>query len=107
MNINPMDIFKNFKEIQNRMGEMQERMKDVCVIGTAGGDMVSIEMNGKMEVINVSISPEAVDPSDTKMLEDLVLAAFSNANDKIKEKIKEKMSEISGNMNIPPGMMGL
>lgn len=104
--MNPMDIFKNLQNLQSRMGDMQEKMKEVTVTGTAGGDMVRIEVNGLMEVVNVSISPEAVDPDDLGMLEDLVHAAFSDAMVKIKEKVREEMSDITGGMNLPPGMMG-
>ena len=90
--MNPMDLLKNFQNIQSRMGEMQERMRSQVVTGTSGGGMVSIEMNGQMEIIEVKISPEAVDPDDIGMLEDLVFAAFSDASAKIKDKMKEEMS---------------
>ena len=68
--------------------------------------MVRIEINGQMEVLKVTITPEVVDPEEITMLEDLVLAAFSDASAKIKEKIREEMSSITGGMNLPPGFMG-
>ena len=68
--------------------------------------MVQIEINGQMEVLKVTITPEVVDPEEITMLEDLVLAAFSDASAKIKEKIREEMSSITGGMNLPPGFMG-
>ncbi|MAG13120.1 MAG: DNA-binding protein [Spirochaetales bacterium] len=105
--MNPMDLIKNFQNIQSRVGEMQEKLKEVTVSGTSGGDMVRIEMNGQMEVTKVSISPEAVDPEDIGMLEDLVFAAFSDAFAKIKEKMREEMSAITGGMNLPPGILGM
>ena len=68
--------------------------------------MVQIEINGQMEVLKVTITPEVVDPEEITILEDLVLAAFSDASAKIKEKIREEMSSITGGMNLPPGFMG-
>lgn len=105
--MNPMDLLKNFQNIQSRMSEMQERMKGLTVSGTSGGGMVVIEMNGQMEVTGVTISPEAVDPEDIGMLQDLVFAAFSDASAKIKEKLKEEMSALTGGVDLPPGLFGM
>ena len=102
--MNPMDLFKNFQNIQSRMGEMQEKMKSLVVTGTSGGGMVSIGMNGQMEVTEVKISQEAVDPEDVEMLQDLIFAAFTDASVKIKEKMREEMSSITGGMDLPPGL---
>ncbi len=106
MNINPMDFLKNFQNIQSKLSEAQERMKDVTAVGTSGGDMVRVTINGQMEVQKVEISPEAVDPSDIEMLQDLVLAAFTNAMEKVKEEIRQQMSSLTGGMDLPPGMFG-
>lgn len=105
--MNPMDLLKNFQNIQSRMTEMQERMKRLTVSGTSGAGMVVIEMNGQMEVTGVTISPEAVDPKDIGMLQDLVFAAFSDASAKIKEKLKEEMSALTGGVDLPPGLFGM
>ncbi|MBN2534776.1 MAG: YbaB/EbfC family nucleoid-associated protein [Spirochaetales bacterium] len=104
--MNPLDLLKNLKEVQQSIGNMQEKMKNILVTGTAGGDMVKIEMNGAFEIQKVSISPEVVDPKDTEMLEDLITAAFTQAMGKIKDKMKETISPLAGNMDIPPGFMG-
>jgi nucleoid-associated protein EbfC len=105
--MNPMDLLKNFQNIQSRVTEMQEKMKNVTVQGTSGGDMVRIDMNGQMEVTNVSISPEAVDPEDIGMLEDLLLAAFTDGMNKVRETLREEMSDITGGAPMPPGFMGM
>ena len=105
--MNPMDLFKNFQNIQSKVNEMQDKMQSVKVTGAAGGDMVQIEMNGQLTVTRVSISPEAVDPDDISMLEDLVLAAITDASVKAKEAIRQEMSGLTGGMDIPPGMMGM
>lgn len=107
MNFNPMELLKNFQNIQSQVSEMQEKLKGVRVTGTSGGGMVKIEMSGQMDVTGVSIAPEAVDPSDIKMLEDLLLAAFTDATFKMKEKLREEMSSVTGGLGLPPGMMGV
>lgn len=106
MNMNPMDLMKNFQNIQSKLTEAQERMKDVVVVGTSGGDMVRVTMNGQMEVQKVEISPDAVDLDDIEMLQDLILAAFTDAMAKVKDAIKEEMSGLTGGMDLPPGLMG-
>lgn len=105
--MNPFDFLKQFQDLQGKMGEIQEKLKDISVQGSSGGDMVSIQLNGQMKVLSVKISREAVDPEDIQMLEDLVLAAFTDAMFKIKEKLREEMSSITGGLNLPPGLMGL
>ena len=105
--MNPLDLLKNFQNIQAKMGDMQEKIKTIQVSGYAGGDMVKIEMNGQLTVTNVSISPEAVDTSDLGLLEDLILSAFSDALKKAKEAVQQNMSELTGGINLPPGFMGM
>lgn len=105
--MNPFDLLKNFQNVQAKMGELQTKMQQVTARGSAGGGMVSVEINGQFQVTKVSISPEAVDPRDIVMLEDLVRAAFIDALNKVKEALKDEMSSLTGGLNIPPGMLGL
>ena len=104
--MNPMDILKNMQQLQSRMSEAQGKVKELAVTGSAGGDMVRVEITGEFLVTNVDISPEAVDPDDLSMLEDLVLAAFSDAVFKMKEKIQQEMSSVTGGLNLPPDIFG-
>jgi hypothetical protein len=104
---NPFDFLKQFGNIQERMSEIQNRLQGISVVGSAGGDMVQIEMNGHMQVMDVRISEEAVDPEDIPMLQDLLRAAFSDALHKIKEKIREEASSLTGGLNLPPGFLGM
>jgi DNA-binding YbaB/EbfC family protein len=106
MAVNPFDILKQFQNLQSRMGEIQEKLSSIKVTGSSGGGIVTIEMNGQMRVEKVTISPEAVDPKDIRMLEDLVLAAMTDALERIKEKLKEEVNLLSG-LNLPPGILGL
>jgi nucleoid-associated protein EbfC len=100
MNMNPFDILKNAQKIQEQMGAFQEKLGGIKITGSAGGGMAEIDMNGKMEVLAVRISQEAVE--DREMLQDLVTAAFNNALEKIREEVNREM----GGM-IPGGLSGL
>jgi DNA-binding YbaB/EbfC family protein len=106
MNINPFDILKNAQKIQEQMGVFQEKLGSVYATGSAGGGMVEVDLNGKIEVLAVRIAPEALEGGDTEMLQDLVTAAFSNGLEKIKEAITKEMGALAGGMGIP-GLAGL
>lgn len=108
MTINPFDLLKNAQKLQEQMGGFQERLGGISAAGSAGGGMVEIELNGKMEVLAVRISPEAADPNDVKLLEDLVAAALASAMEKIKDRIKNEMGTLAGGMGLPniPGLFG-
>jgi DNA-binding YbaB/EbfC family protein len=107
MNMNPMDILKNFQNIQSKISEMQDKLKEISVTGLSGGGMVQIEMDGQMSVKKVHIAKEVVNPEDVEMLQDLVLGAYADALAKVKERLKEEASSVTGGMNLPPGIMGL
>jgi hypothetical protein len=106
MDINPMELLKNVQNMQSKISEMQERLKDITVTGSSGGGMVQIEMDCRMSVRKVKIAKEAVDPEDVEMIQDLVLAAVSDAVARVQEKIKEEASSATG-IPIPPGLMGM
>ena len=101
--MNPMDILKNMQELQGKMSEMQERLKDIIVTGSSGGGMVTIRMNGKMEVLDVKIAPEAVDPEDVGMLEDLVQAAVNSTMQDLQEQLKSQAATLAGGAGMPFG----
>lgn len=108
MNVNPFDLLKNAQKIQEQIGTIQEKLGDLSETGSAGGGMVEIELNGRMEVLSVRIKPEAADPGDTAMLEDLVAAAFAQAADKIKDRLKGEIGSMAGGLGLSglPGIFG-
>ena len=69
--------------------------------GTASGEMVTVTMNGKHEITAVKIKPEAVDPDDIEMLEDLIAAAVNSASAAVDKDSEEEMSKMTGGLNIP------
>ncbi len=99
--MDPMDFMKNLQNLQSQMAGMQDKLNDVVVQGSAGGGMIVIDMNGKMEVLDVKIAREIVDPDDVSMLEDLVLAACNSALESLKEKMKEQASSLTGGFGFP------
>ena len=107
MNLNPIELMKNFGNIQAKIKELQGKLADIRVTGSAGGDMVRVQMNGHFDVLSVSISEEAVSPDERDMLQDLVRAAMTDALSKIKEAVRQEMSSLTGGLPIPPGLMGL
>jgi|SRR5512135_2881445 len=106
MAANPFDVFKQLQGLQSRVGEIQEKLKAVHVTGSAGGGLVTVDMNGQMQVEKVTIAPEAVDPRDIPMLQDLILAAVTDAMERMKEKIRDEVSQATGMLGLPPGLLG-
>ena len=98
MNFNPLDLMK-------QVGVFQEKLAAISATGSSGGGMVEIDLNGKFEVTAVRIAPEAAEGGDTQMLQDLVMAAFSNGLEKIREAIGREAGTMAGGINIP-GLFG-
>jgi len=101
MNINPFDILKNAQKIQEQMSGFQDKLETITATGSSGGSMVEIDLNGKLEVLAVRIAPEAVEGGDTEMLEDLIMAAFTDGMSKVKEAISGQFGAMTGGLNIP------
>lgn len=97
-------MMKQAQQMQQRMTEMQERLAELRIEGAAGGGMVAATLNGKGELQAIKIDPNAVDPSDVEMLEDLIVAAFNDAKTKVEEKVAAEMREVTGGMNLPAGL---
>jgi DNA-binding YbaB/EbfC family protein len=93
-----------FQEMQNRLATIQQELGETMVTGSAGGGAVTCEMTGLQTVKAISIKPEAVDPSDHSMLEDLIMLAVNDATAKAKELHAQRMSELTGGLRIP-GLM--
>ena len=106
MNINPFDLLKNAQKMQEQMNSFQEKLADITATGASGGGLVEVEINGKLELVAVRISPEAMGMGDTEMLQDLILAAFNDGMIKVKEKISSEVGAMTGiNMQGFPGGM--
>ncbi|MHB9291154.1 putative nucleoid-associated protein EbfC [Hollandina sp. SP2] len=109
MNINPFDVLKNAQKIQEQMTVFQEKLGAITVTGAAGGGMVEIDLNGRIEMLSLRIAPELINPQEREMLEDLIIAAFTNAMEKVREAINREMGALAGGMQMPginPGFPG-
>lgn len=101
MNGNIQKMMKQAQKMQRQMMEAQEALADERVEGTSGGGMVKVVADGQQNVIEIRIDPEAVDPDDVEMLEDLVLAAVSEALRKSRDLAEERMGAFTKGMKIP------
>jgi DNA-binding YbaB/EbfC family protein len=101
---NLSQMMKQAQEMQTRMQEMQDRLEMEEVTGASGAGMVTVTLNGKGNLRSLKIDPSLVDPDDVTMLEDLITAAFNDAKLKVETMMAEKMSELTGGLQLPPGM---
>lgn len=97
-------MMKQARELQTRMANLQEEMEATEVEGTSGGGLVTVTLSAKGEMRGLKIDPSLVKPDETEILEDLVVAAHSEARRKAEEAMQEKMKELTGGLPIPPGM---
>ena len=98
-NMNKM--LKQAQKMQAQMMKAQEELNNKEIEGTAGGGMVKVVLNGAQELKSVALDPEVVDPDDVEMLEDLIIAAFQNAQEKVKEMSDSAFGGLTSGMNIP------
>ncbi|QGG48649.1 YbaB/EbfC family nucleoid-associated protein [Heliorestis convoluta] len=98
---NMQKMMKQVQKMQTDMAKMQEELAERTVESTAGGGAIKVVVNGKNEVLSISIAPEAVDPDDVEMLQDLVLTAVNEALRKSQEMVAQEMSKITGGVKIP------
>ena len=101
-NMNKM--MKQVQKMQADMAKMQDEMVNRTVEATAGGEAIKVVVNGKQEIMSIEIKPEAVDPEDIEILQDLIVAAVNEALTKSQEMVAQEMGKITGGLNLPPGM---
>jgi nucleoid-associated protein EbfC len=89
------------KQMQQRLAKIQEDLGNETVEATAGGGVVTVTMTGHQKVVGVKIAPEAIDPDDPSMLEDLITVAVNEAVDKSHELVTKRMGAVTGGLKIP------
>lgn len=92
---------KQVKKLQEDMLKAQEELANKFVTGTAGGGMVSVKANGQKQVVEVKIKPEAIDPDDLEMLQDLLLVAINDALKQAEELANKDLGKFTAGFNIP------
>ena len=93
-------ILDKAKELESKMKESQEKIKNISVTGVSGGDAVKITLNGEGEIINLDISSDIL-KEDKTIIEDLIKAAYNNAKSQLKSKTSEEISKATGGFGIP------
>jgi len=101
-----MEMLRNPQAIQARAEELRKKTEAIEVTGSSGGGMVRVTLNGAMTLLSLVIAPEIVDPKELGMLQDLVVAAFNDAQAKVRESLQREMAESLGGMGLPPGLFG-
>ena len=97
-------MMKQAQEVQERMAAMQEELAAAEVSGVSGGGMVEVTLTGKGEARRVRIDSSLLDPEETEVLEDLMVAAINDAKAKAEKLTAERMAEITGGLKLPPGL---
>ena len=95
------NMMKEAQKLQAQMEKMQEEIGRKKVDATAGGGMVTVEANGKQELLSIKIDPEVINKDDAQMLEDLVLAACNEALRKSRELVQQELGKLTGGLKIP------
>ena len=95
-----MNMLKQAQKMQQDMMKMQQELQEKEYQAAAGGGVVSATVNGKHELKNLEIDPEAVDPDDVEMLQDLIVAAVNEAMRKAEAEASQNMSRLTGGLNL-------
>ena len=98
----PGNMQQMMRQAQQMQEKLQQEIAQIKVEATAGGGMVTVTMDGQKNLLAVKIEPEVA--GDVEMLQDMVLAAHSEALKKVEDEIKQKMGGMLGGMGLPPGM---
>jgi DNA-binding YbaB/EbfC family protein len=99
-----MKMLKQLQEMQASMARVQEELGEKTVEGSAGGGAVRVVASGHQKLVSVAISPEALDPADVELLQDMVLAAANEALDASRELATRELGRLTG-LGLPPGLL--
>ena len=107
--MDPFKIQQMLGQAKQMQEEMQQKLSQSIVEASSGGGAVTVKMNGKKEILKVTIDPAAVaslsgSTADVEMLEDLIAAAFNEAGRRAEELLKSSMQGMLGGLNLPPGL---
>jgi len=97
-------MIKQAQELQGRMAEMQSEMERTRIEGQSGGGLVVLTLNGKGELAGVKIDPSLAKPEEVEILEDLIVAAHTDAKAKVERLLQEKMQSLTRGLPLPPGL---
>ena len=96
-------LMKQASEMQEKMRRMQEELELLSVDGMSGAGLVRLTLSGKGELRSIAIDPKLMEPSETEMLSDLIVAAHADAKRHLDARTEAEMAKVSGGLNLPPG----
>ncbi|MDY2788905.1 MAG: YbaB/EbfC family nucleoid-associated protein [Atopobium sp.] len=102
--MNMAQMMKQARKMQEQLAQAEEALKDAEVSSSAGGGMVKVTATGNMRITSIQIDPQAVDPDDVELLQDMVMAAINDALTSAQNLANQQMGAITGGLNIP-GLM--
>ena len=102
--MNIMQMMKQAQEIQGKIQEVQQELADMEIEGTSGAGLVSVRLNGKGDMRGLSVDPSLLKEDETDVMEDLIIAAHTDAKSKVEALMAEKMQAVTGGLPLPPGM---
>lgn len=94
-------LMKQAQQMQQKMATLQKELESRELETSSGGGMIKIKINGKQEILSLSINPECVDPSDVETLEELVLTSVNQAVKESQDMVSNAMSKVTGGLSIP------
>jgi DNA-binding YbaB/EbfC family protein len=97
-------LMKQAQQMQQKMADMQAKLDATIIEGVSGAGLVRVSLTGKGALKAVKIDPKLIDPAETEMLEDLILAAHADAKSKLDEMTESEMKNATGGLSLPPGM---
>lgn len=97
-------LMKDMQKMQQSMLDAQEELENTKIEATAGGGVVKAIVNGKGRLVDLEIKPEAVDPDDVEMLQDLIVTAIREAEERAEEMETTKMQGLTSGVQLPPGL---
>lgn len=99
--MNMQQMMKQARKMQEQLAAAEDNLKTQTVDTSAGGGMVKVTMTGDMKIENITIDPDACDPEDVEMLQDMIMAAVNEAIRSVGELANKQMGAITGGLNIP------
>ncbi len=95
------DMMKQIQALQAKMAQAQQNLAETVIEGSSGGGVVHVSISAKPEMQSITIKPEAVDPDDVEMLQDLIMAAVNEAMEKVRSSQMQQLAGVAGGLNIP------
>lgn len=98
------DMMKQVQAMQSRMADMQAKLEQATVVGQSGGGMVKVTLTGKGAMTRLDIDPSLLKAEEKEIVEDLIIAAYSDAKAKSEAMMADQMKDLTGGLPLPPGL---